>query len=136
MSVSNGKFESTSFSHEKIPASQLFDVINEQLSDNPDEVKDAIKKGNGIFAFTIKGNSGVTDSWHVDLKSTGRVGKGIGEKPNVTFILDEDNFTKLFLGEANAQNLFMTGKLKIKGNIVKALALQPVLQVVRVKAKL
>lgn len=57
-------------------------MINEQLSENPDEVRDAIKKGNGIFAFTIKGNSGVTDSWHVDLKSTGSVGKGIGEKPS------------------------------------------------------
>ncbi len=67
---------------EKIPASQLFDAINEQLSENPEEVKDAIRKGNGIFAFTIKGNSGVTDSWHVDLKTTGRVGKGIGEKPS------------------------------------------------------
>ncbi len=54
----------------------------------------------------------------------------------VTFVLDEDDFTKLFLGEANAQNLFMRGKLKIKGNMMKALALQPILQVVRVKAKL
>ncbi|KAJ4147150.1 hypothetical protein LMH87_001695 [Akanthomyces muscarius] len=125
-----------SVSNEKIPASQLFDVINEQLSENPDEVRDAIKKGNGIFAFTIKGNSGVTDSWHVDLKSTGRVGKGIGEKPSVTVVLDEDNFTKLFLGQANPQNLFMTGKLKIKGNLMKAMALQPILQVIRVKAKL
>lgn len=67
---------------EKIPASQLFDAINDQLAENPAEVKEAIKKGNGIFAFTIKGKSGVTDSWHVDLKSTGRVGKGIGEKPD------------------------------------------------------
>ena len=54
----------------------------------------------------------------------------------VTVVLDEDNFTKLFLGQANPQNLFMTGKLKIKGNLMKAMALQPILQVIRVKAKL
>ena len=67
---------------DKIPASNLFDQINEQLANNQAEVKDAIKKGNGIFAFTIKGNSGEEDSWHVDLKETGRVGKGLGNKPN------------------------------------------------------
>lgn len=54
----------------------------------------------------------------------------------VTVILEEDNFTKLFLGQANAHNLFMTGKLKIKGNLMKAVALQLVLHMVQVRAKL
>lgn len=72
---------------DKIPASNLFDQINEQLANNQAEVKDAIKNGNGIFAFTIKGNSGEVDSWHVDLKETGRVGKGLGDKPNGELLL-------------------------------------------------
>ncbi|TQW01291.1 hypothetical protein V2A60_002298 [Cordyceps javanica] len=68
-----------SVSNENLTASQLFDVINEKLSENSEEVRDAIKNSNGFFAFTIRGNSGVTDNWHVDLMSVGRVGKGIGE---------------------------------------------------------
>ena len=54
----------------------------------------------------------------------------------VTLILGEDDFTKLFLGEANPQKLFMSGKLKVKGDIMKALKLQPILGMVREKAKL
>ncbi|OAQ99341.1 hypothetical protein LLEC1_03291 [Akanthomyces lecanii] len=56
---------------EKISASQLFDVSNEQLSENPNEIRDAIK-GQWHFSCTTRGNSGVTDSWHIDLKSSGR----------------------------------------------------------------
>ncbi len=54
----------------------------------------------------------------------------------VTLILGEEDFTKLFLGEANPQRLFMAGKLKVKGDIMKALKLQPILGMVRDKAKL
>lgn len=40
------------------------------------ERKDAIKKGNAIFAFTLKNKEGSTESWHIDLKEKGEVGKG------------------------------------------------------------
>lgn len=65
----------------------LFDAINEALGDNQEEVRDAIKRGNGIFAFVLKNKAGETESWHVDLKETGRVGKGTSDKPNGTSFL-------------------------------------------------
>ena len=48
------------------------------------ERKDAIKKGGAIFAFTLKNEKGEQQSWHIDLKETGTVGKGLapeGKKP-------------------------------------------------------
>jgi len=44
--------------------------------------KDAIKQGNGVYAFTLKNKAGETESWHIDLKEKGEVGFGLGNKPN------------------------------------------------------
>lgn len=65
---------------DKFPSSAAFDAINEALSSEADK-KDAIKQGNAVFAFTLKNAAGETESWHIDLKNTGTVGKGLGEKP-------------------------------------------------------
>ena len=35
-----------------------------------------MKKGNAVFAFILKNKQGQTDSWHIDLKEKGEVGKG------------------------------------------------------------
>jgi putative sterol carrier protein len=39
----------------------------------------------------------------------------------VTLSLSDDDFGKLVSGKANAQKLFMSGKLKIKGKMPKPL---------------
>lgn len=54
----------------------------------------------------------------------------------VTLVLGEEDFASLVAGKANAQRLFMGGKLKIKGNIMKATKLDPVLKKAQTKAKL
>ena len=59
------------------PSSAAFDAISAALSSDADR-KDAVKKGGAVFAFTIKNAQGATDSWHIDLKETGTVGKGTG----------------------------------------------------------
>ncbi|KAJ6445095.1 fatty acid-binding protein [Purpureocillium lavendulum] len=126
-------------SAEKFPSSGLFDAINGAIGDreNKADLAKAIKQANAIFGFVLKNQAGETQSWHVDLKETGRVAKGLdGVKPNVTLHLSDEDFGKLVLGEANPQRLFMAGKLKLKGDIMKALKLQPVLQTVQTKAKL
>jgi putative sterol carrier protein len=45
----------------------------------------------------------------------------------VTLSLSDDDFGKLVSGKANAQRLFMAGKLKVKGDVMKAAKLEPVL---------
>ena len=138
------------------PSSKAFDMIAEALSEES-ERKDAIKKGGAIFAFTLKNDKGDTADWFVDLKETGKVGKGTapeGKKPGgefstytkgylrtimarradlstVTMILSDVDWAKLISGKANAQKLFMSGKLKIKGDVMKATKIEPVLKKVQ-----
>lgn len=97
--------------------------------------KDAIKKGNGVFTFTLKNKEGATESWYIDLKKSGTVGKG--EKPedaaksDVTLNMSDEDFGKLVEGKANAQKLFMGGKLKVKGDVMKATKAEVVLKSAR-----
>ncbi|KAG5666032.1 hypothetical protein KAF25_010157 [Fusarium avenaceum] len=125
-----------SLKNDKFPASAAFDAIQTAINASDADRKDAIKQGNGVYAFTLKNASGDEASWHIDLKETGQVATGTGAKPDVTLILSEENFGKLVAGKANAQRLFMGGKLKIKGNVMKATKLDPVLKKAQDKAKL
>ncbi|KAI1351000.1 SCP2 sterol-binding domain-containing protein [Xylaria sp. FL0043] len=124
------------FANPKFPASAAFDAIHNALNSSDAERKDAIKQGNGVFAFTLKNKAGETESWHIDLKEKGVVGNGTGTKPNVTLSLSDEDFGKLVAGDANAQRLFMSGKLKIKGDVMKATKLDPIMKKAQTKAKL
>jgi putative sterol carrier protein len=104
------------------PSSGAFDLIAASLSSDAAK-KDAIKKGNAIFAFTLTNSVKVSESWYIDLKKTGAVGKGLapeGAKPDVVMLLSDADFQKLINGETAAQKLFMGGKLKVKGDVMKA----------------
>ncbi|KAH8170553.1 hypothetical protein LIA77_09334 [Sarocladium implicatum] len=69
----------------KFPSSGAFDAIAAALS-SEQERKDAIKSGKAIFGFTLKNPAGETESWNIDLKNTGTVNKGLGEKPTGEFL--------------------------------------------------
>ncbi|KAL4821956.1 SCP2 sterol-binding domain-containing protein [Aspergillus spinulosporus] len=120
-------------------SSAAFDVINATLQSDEAERKDAIKNAQTIVAFNLKNASGKEESWYLDLKEKGEVGKGAapaGKKADVTLSLSDADFGSLVSGKANAQKLFMGGKLKIKGNIMKATKMEPVLKKAQGKAKL
>ncbi|KAK0385028.1 hypothetical protein NLU13_7506 [Sarocladium strictum] len=124
-----------SLKDEKFPSSWAFDTINSALQ-GEQERKDAIKQGKAIFGFTLKNAQGETASWHIDLKETGTCGKGLSDKPTVTLILSDSDFGDLVAGKANAQKMFMSGKMKIKGDVMKATKLEPILKKAQTKSKL
>lgn len=125
-----------SLKNDKFPSSAAFDVINDTLNASEEDRKDAINQAKAIFAFQLKNPAGETEQWHIDLKETGKVGKGPGTKPNVTLQLSDADFADLVSGKANAQKLFMGGKLKIKGDIMKATKMEPIMKKAQGKAKL
>jgi len=120
------------------PASVAFDTIDEALNSSDQNRKDAIKKGGAVFAFTLT-KAGKQESWYIDLKKDGKVGKGPapqGGKADVTLTVDDEDFGKLVRGTAKAQTLFMNGKLKIRGDLMKATRLEPILGQARTQSKL
>jgi len=121
------------------PASQAFDMIGDALSASDKDRQEAIKKAAAIFAFTLKNAAGKQESWHIDLKKEGKVGRGtapVGEKASVTLLLSDEDFGKLVRGTAKAQTLFMGGKLRIRGDLMKATKLEPILGQAQTRAKL
>ncbi|KAF1935834.1 sterol-binding-like protein [Clathrospora elynae] len=128
-----------SLTNPSFPSSTAFDEISRSLSASDADRRDAIKSGAAIFAFTLKNLDGATESWYIDLKETGTVGKGVapeGKKAAVTLVLSDADFGKLVQGKANAQKLFMSGKLKVKGDVMKATKMEPILMKARTSAKL
>lgn len=98
--------------------------------------KELKKQGNGIFQFNLKNAAGDESSWTLDLKNEGKVIAGSHEKPTVTLSLPDELFAKLVDGKVNAQKLYMGGKLKIKGDVMKATKLEPILKKAKTQAKL
>ena len=89
------------------PASAAFDQINSSLQSDPAERKDAVKKGDAVFSFTLKNPSGDTESWFIDLKKEGKVGKG--EAPEGAKA-DGESFPT-FLVESKASIDLLDGRL-------------------------
>ncbi|EEH33914.1 oleate-induced peroxisomal protein [Paracoccidioides lutzii Pb01] len=121
------------------PSSAAFDVINASISANTADRDDAIKTAQAIFSFLLTNENGETESWYLDLKEKGEVGKGAapeGKKADVTLQLSDSDFAALVSGKANAQRLFMGGKLKIKGNVMKATKMEPILKKAQTQSKL
>ena len=62
----------------------------------------------------------------MDLKNgSGAVGTGESPTPaDVTMTMEGDAFNQMFAGKLNATSAFMTGKLKIAGDLGKAMKLE------------
>ena len=66
--------------------------------------------------------------WTVKIADgVGSVTEGVDGDADCTVTVSADNFLKIVSKEANAQMMFMTGKLKVKGNMGLAMKLQKVL---------
>ncbi len=57
------------------------------------------------------------------------VSEGAAEKPSIELTMTEDDFIALTKGELNGQQAFLTGKLKIKGDMTLAMKLQNVFNI-------
>ncbi|XP_023344016.1 hydroxysteroid dehydrogenase-like protein 2 [Eurytemora carolleeae] len=96
---------------------QTFEKVSEYFSE------DIVKKTNAVFAFSIPDDN---SEWYIDLKNgAGSYGKGQpASAADVTFTLKSADFGKMFSGKLKPTTAFMTGKLKIAGNMGKAMSLE------------
>lgn len=57
------------------------------------------------------------------------ISEGPAEKPSIELTMSEEDFIALTKGELNGQQAFLTGKLKIKGDMTLAMKLQSVFNI-------
>ncbi len=97
----------------------FFDQVPEKVN------KDKIQGMDCIYQFDITGDGG--GQWYIVIANGDAiVHEGTSENPSITITMEASNFINLLQGKLNGQMAFMTGKLKIKGDMALALKLQSV----------
>jgi len=96
---------------------QVFDQLRKALN------RQLIEKMQATYNFSLTGSE--SGDWHLDLKS-GAGAAASGQLPNsdVKMTMDSADFVKMFKGQMKPTAAFMTGKLKIEGNLQKAMKLE------------
>jgi len=85
--------------------------------------KEAAKGLNAIFQFDLSGDGG--GKWHVLVNNDQcQVAEGSHPSPNITISMTAKDYLDMIAGKLNGQMAFMTGKLRIAGDMGLALRLQ------------
>lgn len=102
---------------------EVFTEIDNRLQADPSKVSTM----NATYAFDLSGDEG--GQYHIALKDgKADVGKGEPENPNITISMKDTDFVDLALGKLDGTMAFMSGKIKIKGDMGLAMKLQSVLR--------
>lgn len=75
-----------------------------------------------IFQWDVSGPQG--GQWYVEIRdATCTTQTGTAENPNITLTIGDENLVKLLTGRLDGTVAFMTGKLKVKGDMGLAMKL-------------
>lgn len=98
------------------------DIVEQQIPTKVKAKPEVAKSINAKVVFDLTGDGG--GQWTLDLTNAdGVVTTGTCEAPKVTLTMVATDFSAMVNGEMNAQKAFLTGKLKVKGDMGAALKL-------------
>ncbi|NXC91333.1 HSDL2 protein, partial [Cercotrichas coryphoeus] len=103
------------------PVAETFRVIQGAVTE------EYVRTTQGVFQFELSGDGGGT--WYIDLKTKGG-SAGFGKPPvpaDVVMSMSSGDFVKMFTGKLKPTLAFMSGKLRIKGNMGLAIKLEKML---------
>jgi putative sterol carrier protein len=96
---------------------QAFDLMPNRFN------KDAAKGLSAVYQFDLSGDGG--GKWQVEIGNDKcEVKEGAHPSPNITISMAAQDYLDMLAGKLNGQMAFMTGKLRIAGDMGLALRLQ------------
>jgi putative sterol carrier protein len=107
-------------------ATSVRDVFEKHIPDRLKSKPDVVSKINAVYQFDISGPGG--GSWSVDCTQPGgKIAEGKAPSPRCTVAATDAVFLDIVNGKLNPQMAFMSGKLKIQGDMGLAMKLQQIL---------
>ena len=101
---------------------EIFDEVNRRLAE-PGKAGSTT----GAYQFDLSGDDG--GPFHIVLREgVGEAGAGATENPNTTISMSAADFVGLATGKLDPTMAFMTGKLKVRGDMALAMKLQNLLR--------
>ncbi|HET9554960.1 MAG TPA: SCP2 sterol-binding domain-containing protein [Anaeromyxobacteraceae bacterium] len=101
------------------------DVFERHMPERLKAKPDVVAKINAVYQFNISGPNG--GAWSVDCTNGGAISQGTAPAARCTVAMAEGDFLNVVNGKLNPQMAFMTGKLKIQGDMGLAMKLQQIL---------
>lgn len=90
---------------------------------------EVMHKTNIVFAL----NFGEGENWTFDMKNKGTISNNDDTPADVTFQMTEEVFLKIVKGEIQSTAAFMSGQMKISGNLMQAMQLEGLFKQMRTK---
>ncbi len=107
-------------------ADSVKDVFERHMPDRLQNKPDVVSKINAVYQFNISGPGG--GQWSVDCtRPGGAVSAGQATAARCTVNCTDADFLSIVNGKLNPQMAFMSGKLKIQGDMGLAMKLQQIL---------
>ncbi len=101
----------------------IFTEINNRLQADPAKAG----SNNAAYQFDLTGDNG--GQYHIVFAGgSGEAGAGAVENPNITITMAANDMVDMVSGKLDPTMAFMSGKIKIKGDMGLAMKLQSILQ--------
>ncbi len=103
-------------------AKEVFEKITQRMTNQPEKFEGI----DAVYEFNISGDGGGV--WTMDLKSSPKaINEGSSGNANCTINMSSTDFSEMIDGSLNPQMAFMTGKLKVSGDMGLAIKLGSIL---------